>query len=401
MKSASSKTSFSRRVLLLLGVYSPANHEGIARYAREVGWALDNTYAISGRVPFWWKGDGIITLITHPKDYAALRSLPNRPLVDLSKGWITNAMPPALRRTGRNRPRVLYDNVAAGRLAAEHFLERGFRHIALYNRNNFWMELERRPSFQQTILAAGAEYHEIPYYTRFSLLQPGTAAREHAAFRWLAGTIRNLPRPLGIFAPADDIAVDILLACDHAGLRVPEEVAVLGCGNERMICPYAPMPLSSVDTDFEQQGYEAARLLDRLMNGEPPPAEPIIIPPKGVVTRQSTNILAVPHVHVARGLRFIWEHHHEPIQASDVVAAAGMSRRGLERGFLQHLHRTIGKQIQSCRIQSAQTMLVTTDLKAYEVAERCGFGDMLRFSKVFKRELGETPSQYRRRHRTG
>ena len=81
-----------RSVLLLLGVYYSAHHNGIARYAHEAGWVLDNTYARGGMVPVWWQGDGMITLITSPRDYAALRLLPKLPLVDLSIGWVTNAL---------------------------------------------------------------------------------------------------------------------------------------------------------------------------------------------------------------------------------------------------------------------------------------------------------------------
>lgn len=386
-----------RHVLLLLGVYRPANHAGIARYAREAGWSLDNLYAQGGRVPIWWNGDGMITLVSSPRDYAAFRSLPRVPAVDLSKGWISNVMTPAQRRTGRGRPRVLYDNVAIGRLAAEHFLERGFRHIAFFNLGNFWMEAERLPSFRQAVRAAGAECHEIPYHRHFSMVRPSRVAEERAAFRWLVKTIGDLPKPLGMFVASDDVGLTILRACDQAGVSVPEDVAVLGCENEPLIGSLAPVPLSSVDTDLEQQGYVAAQLLDRLMHGEPPPRQPIVIPPKGVVTRQSTNTLAVPHLPVSQALRFIWEHFHEPIQTPDIAAAAGMSRRGLEQAFRQHLNRTIGAELARCRIEHAKNLLATSSLKARQVAERCGFSDAAYFSHVFRRAVGTGPQGFRRR----
>jgi LacI family transcriptional regulator len=400
MKTAETKQRVKREVLLLLGVYYPAHHSGVARYAREAGWVLDHTYIRSGgMVPVAWRGDGMITLITRPKDYEALRLFPPLPLVDLSRGWVTNAMPPRLRRTGRDRPRVLYDNPMIGRLAAEHFLERGFRHLALFNVGNYWMETDRLPTFREAIEAAGAQYHELPYYEHLSAHETYLTGNEKPAYRWLVEEIRRLPKPVGIFASADDVTIKLLRACGDAGASVPEEVAVLGCDNEPMICEHAPVPLSSVDPDLEQQGYVAAQLLDRLMNGEPPPKDPILIPPKGVVVRQSTNILAVPHVHVARALRFIWEHYQEPIQTPDIAAFAGMSLRGLERIFRQHLQRTMVAELIRCRIEHARELLATTDLKIYEVAHRCGFSDLAYFSNVFHQHAGIRPGHFRRQQR--
>ena len=136
------------------------------------------------------------------------------------------------------------------------------------------------------------------------------------------------------------------------------------------------------------------------MDGKPAPPEPILVPPKGVVTRQSTNILAVPHVSTARALRFIWEHYLEPIQTPVVAAAAGMSRRALERAFLKHLHRTIADEITRLRIDHAKELLLKSDLKIYQIAEQSGFANGMYFSKVFQQLAGQLPSRYRRQ-RTG
>jgi LacI family transcriptional regulator len=390
-----------REVLLLLGVYLPAHHEGVARYAREAGWSLNNFYAEGGLLPWWWKGDGMITLITHPKDYEKWRQLPKRPMVDLSKGWISNVMPPHMRRAGRGVPRVLENNPAIARLAAHHFLERGFRDVAFLNIGNFWMETERIPTFRRTLEEAGARYFEISYHRHFSLLLPGSEAEHQRALAWLVDQIRSLPKPVGIFAAADNIAAMLLRACDAAGVSVPEEVAVLGCDNQPRICDYATVPLSSVDQDLEQQGYLAAQLLDRLMDGGPPPDEPILVPPKGVVTRQSTNILAVPHVPVARAVRFIWENYQKPIQISDIVAAAGISRRGIEHAFRQHLKRSILSELTRCRIDHAKELLLQTDLRISQIATQCGFGSLMYFSKIFKQSAGTGPREFRNQHRAG
>lgn len=389
-----------RQVLLLLGVYRAAHHHGIARYAREARWALDGLYT-HGRVPTWWRGDGMITLITTPRDYAALQLLPKVPLVDMSKGWITNAMPVNLRRSGYGRPRVLYDNAAIGRLAAEHFLERGFRHIAFFNFGNWWMETERIPFFRKAIESAGAKSHAIPYYRYFSMMRPSPPEEEEDALQWLVTALRALPKPIGIFAATDDLALTMLRACNTADISVPEEVAVLGCDNEALTCDFAQVPLSSVDPDSEQQGYEAAKLLDRLMDGAPAPRKPIIIPPKGVVTRQSTDILAIPHLPVARALRYICEHYTKPIRTSDIAAAVGLSLRGLELAFKKYLHRSLVTEINRRRIEHAKDLLIKTNMKTYQIAEQSGFNDMAYFSNVFFSFAGVRPSRFRKQHNPG
>ncbi|HVU26325.1 MAG TPA: DNA-binding transcriptional regulator [Verrucomicrobiae bacterium] len=387
-----------RDVLLLLGSHGHALRCGIARYAREADWMLDNSFVTVGLVPVWWRGDGILALITNPKDAAAQRHFPNIPLVDFSKGWIANSMPRKFRAAGEDRPRVLYDNVQIGRLAAGHFLERGFKHIALLNSGNYWMEQERLPSFRQTVEAGGGTFYELRYYKCFSHLA-SRAFRDHlAAHRWLVQTLRHLSKPLGVAVASDSVALRVMRACDEAKLCVPEEVAVLGCHNDPLICDYAPVPLSSVDDDLERVGYEGAKLLDKLMDGKPAPREPILIPPKGVVTRMSTNILAVPDVKVARGVRFIWEHYRENIGAPEVAAAAGLSRSSVDRAFAKHLGRSPAQEILAVRINYAKNLLIETQLKAHEVAAQCGFTSIVHFSQAFHRATGIRPSYFRRQH---
>jgi LacI family transcriptional regulator len=388
-----------RRVLLLLGVYHVATHHGIARYARTAGWVLDNTYAQGGRPPLWWRGDGMITLITKPRDCHALRQFPAVPIVDISKGWITNALPPRLRATGIDRPRVLIDNAAIGRLAAAYFVERGLNHIAFLNVGNYWIETERIPAFRQSVAAAGVQYHEIKYYRRFSMRLPRPMHAERAAHKWLVQTIRQLPKPVGIFANSDDFGVRVLCACDDADVRVPEDVAVLGCNNLPLTCDYAPVPLSSIDNDLELVGYEAAKLLDQLMNGQPAPSAPLLIPPKGVVVRQSTNILAVPHPKVEHALRFIWAHYQERIQIKDVARAAGYSRRGLEKAFYKHLRHSVACEITQQRIDRAKQLLLESNLKAYQIAAQTGFSSIVHFSHAFHRIVGIRPSHFRQQHK--
>jgi LacI family transcriptional regulator len=389
-----------RNVLLLLGFYNVSLHTGIIRYASEAGWALEDGYMRVGQAPIWWRGDGILGLITALKDVRALKSYPRElPMVDLSKGWITDSMPTAERASGRKRPRVLYDNAQIGRMAAGHFLERGFKHIAYLNVGNYWHEVERIPACRERARSAGAHFHEIAYHRHFTLGSSHPKDDRMAAQQWLTQTMADLPKPLGLILSSDDWASCVLQACDDAGVTVPDEVSVLGCDNDPMVCNCTPIPLSSIDINWDGVGYEAARLLDQLMDGAPPPKTPVLVPPKGVFTRMSTNILAVPDPRIARALRFIWEHFPEPIGSDDVSRGAGLNRRTVERGFMKHLGRSVLHEITRVRIERSKALLSGSDFKAHEIAEQCGFSGIVAFSKVFLRVTGMRPSEYRRINR--
>jgi LacI family transcriptional regulator len=387
-----------RNVLLLLGTHGYALRSGIVRYASEASWILDDTYTSSGLVPIWWQGDGILALITNPRDAIAQRNFPNAPLVDFSNGWISKSMPPKYRAAGIGRPRVLYDNTLIGRLAAEHFVERGFKHIALLNGGNYWMEKERIPSFRKTVESAGAQFHEIKYYNQMQFRVPHGPLIDHPLMhKWLMKTLRDLPKPLGIAVAADSMALRVMRACDDGKMSVPEEIAILGCHNDPFICDFAPVPLSSIDDNLERIGYEGAKLLGQIMDGKRGPTKPILIPPKGIVTRMSTNILAVPDPKVARAVRFILEHHQENnIGAPEVATASGLSRSALDRAFHKFFGRSPAQEILAVRVERAKKLLLETNLKAHEIATQTGFSGIVHFSQAFHRSTGHRPSHFRR-----
>jgi len=154
-------------------------------------------------------------------------------------------------------------------------------------------------------------------------------------------------------------------------------------------------PISSVDTNLENLGYRGAELLDRLMSGQKPPAEPIRIPAAGVIVRRSSDILTIKHQGVAKSLRYIWEHGHEPICIKDLVGVAGMSRRGLHKAFLEHLQRTPGQELQRVRIEQAKKFLSKTNQKVETIAHDCGYQSINSFCVAFKRATGMSAKKYR------
>jgi len=187
----------------------------------------------------------------------------------------------------------------------------------------------------------------------------------------------------------------VLEACFSAGLDVPDQVAVLGVDNTETVCECLRVPLSSIDNNLEQVGYQGAALLHRLMQGEKAPTSPIYIPPIGIVERHSTNTLATEHPAVAAALRFIRENAERPIGMVDIIKHVAMSRSGLEKAFREHFVRAPIAQLRHTRLEIAKRMLRETDEKMAVVARKSGFQTPQQLCRVFQQQLGVTPKKYR------
>jgi LacI family transcriptional regulator len=356
---------------------------GIAQYVREHGpWSIYyEPRGLEETVPVWlnrWQGDGIIARLSNRRIAAAVLKT-GLPVVD-TLGVV--AYP--------NVPVVHPDDWAAGRLAADHLLERGFRHFGYCGVRANW---SHRPgeAFQHAIASAGCvcPVYELPLHSRSR--QSWEMDQERLA-RW----IQRLPKPAAIMACSDPRAQRVLEACRRAALVVPDEVAVIGMGNDEPMCELCDPPLSSVVAGHRQVGYEAARMLDRLMQGGTTPREPRYLEPLGVVTRQSTDIIAVDDADTIAAVRFIREHAAEGIGVDDVASHCLLSRTELKRRFRRHLQRSVHDQIVRERLKRAEQLLATSDMPLAQIARRAGFGCQTRMGVVFKSRLGKTPSQYRR-----
>ncbi|MEM9752041.1 MAG: substrate-binding domain-containing protein [Planctomycetota bacterium] len=376
--------SAKQRVLLALGWYSQDLHHGVAAYAREAGWSLNIEMGRIARLPEHWEGEGVICVLG--MDHTVDERVRSWKLPTVSIGPIASD----------GIPRVLPDNDEVGRLAYEHFFTRGFRHFAYFLRSGGPGEQLRYEGFRKHVEAGGFELHRIEGKTATEANQNSQGPLDE---NLMAEQLRALPQPLAVLAEYDDRAIEMIECCDFAGLMVPEQVAVLGVDNDQLRCEFAPVPLSSIDDDQQTQGYEAARLLDRLIQGES--VEPQnLVEPKTVATRVSTDILAIEHPKVAAALRLIWKHFREPLTASDVADAVPMSGRRLHDAFAKHVGRTISQEIKRRRIEHAQRLLTKTPpMKLEAVASESGFTSGDRMTKVFVATTGETPSAYRKRLR--
>jgi LacI family transcriptional regulator len=197
-------------------------------------------------------------------------------------------------------------------------------------------------------------------------------------------------------ACSDSRAQRVLEACGRAGVMIPDQVAVIGSGNDETICEFCDPPLSSVVPGYRQVGYEAARMLDRLMRGAVAPSAPLYLKPLGVVTRQSTDVIAVEDPDTAAAVRFIREHACDGVRVQDVAEHCLLSRTELKRRFRRFLGRSVLDQIVRDRLNRAAQLLADTELPIAQIARLSGFSNQQRMGVVFRAKLGITPAQYRK-----
>ena len=329
------------------------------------------------------KWSGVISRHTTPalvRDCARL----GIPLVDL------NDTPPF-----PGVPKIRPDNLAIGHLGAEHFLERGFRHFAYCGFANETWSCERRDGFTEPLRLAGHGCAVL------DLDYPGVITPDWNATqtRLIGAWLRHLPRPCAVMACVDVRAFQVIAAAQQAGLRVPEEFALLGVNDDVMRCELSHPPLSSIALNHRQSGYHAAEMLDRLLRGHPPGAMDVRLEPLGVVTRLSTDILAVGDRNVAMALSFIREHACRGVSVDEVVAHVAASRSQLEKKFRRCIGRSPQAEIRRVQLARAKELLTETDLPLKNIAGLTGFEHIEYLSVVFKRLTGESPGQYRKRTR--
>ena len=333
------------------------------------------------RPPDWlakWDGDGIIARVENRRIARALAAV-RLPVVDLSAARL---LPRA--------PVVTTDNAAIARLAVQHFTERGFRHFAYCGDARFAWSVARGEAFSLFIRGSGGA---CAVYAS-ERTRAGSDAETDRIARWL----RALPKPVAVFACYDARGQRVLDACRRAGLAVPEEVAVLGVDNDALLCALTPPPLSSIVPNTQRTGWEAAALLAVLMKGGKVAPGPHLIPPLGVATRQSTDVLAVDDPPLARALRYIREHACEGIGVGDVLRHSPMARRAFEGRLRALLGRSPHEEIQRVQMNRVKELLGGTALPLAQIAERAGFRHTEYLSVVFKRECGTTPSAFRKEH---
>jgi len=371
------------------GNYGGRLLEGIADYVDAHGpWSLFLEMHGTGRFHpnrlRRWKGDGVLAFI-EDRRIAARMARSGIPVVDTDGHVLDGKL-----------PFVGNDEEAAGRLAAEHLLERRFANFAFSGyAGQPWVQRRCR-GFREALSQAG-HCVAVRYYSRsFDVVSAWEEAQQELV-AWLLGC----PKPLGLLACSDRHAQHVLDACRRARLTVPDEVGVIGTDNEEAICRLSNPPLSSVANNPRLIGYEAARLLDQLMSGKRDSAiwEPRLIPPKGVITRRSTDIVVTEDQRVGEALRFIRDHACESINVNELLRHISLSRSTLYHRFHNAVGRSPHEEIQRVRLDRVKELLTQTVLPLAEVANLAGFEYPEYLVAVFKRRVGMTPGQYRSLHK--
>ena len=357
--------------------------EGVGRYVREHGpWLIYfQRRGLVDLAPRWlrdWKGHGIIAR-TATAGMAKKLLATGLPVVEL------------LGEREIRPAKVHADNVAEGRLAAEHLLDCGLRHFGFFASYDSWAIPLQQKGFQQTLAEKGYSCEIFEHPEKLRRLPAWATAQRPAVVGWL----RQLPKPAGVFTPDLEHALCLLELCRAKGIAVPEQIAILVNGDDPVLYNVTTPPLSGVDTNPSLVGYEAAALLNRMMAGGRPPKDVLWVQPARVVARQSTDVLNISDAEVALAVRFIREHACRGIDVSDVSVAGSFSRRGLERRFQAILNRTPKEEILRVQLERAKMLLERRDMNIELVARQSGFASFKNFARIFSRHLGVTPRQYR------
>ncbi len=375
--------SLPRRIALFLEAaqaYDRGVIQGIAQYALS-----RDAWSFAIDLPRPWqldldaprqRPDGVIVNLTQPEQIKRIQAL-RLPAVNIGE---------ALEHTPF--PLVTYDQRAIGITAADHLLQTGLKRFAYVGHRGLHGCDLRGEAFVKRITDAGYRAD------RFKTEPPPACAIDELAV-WLT----SMPTPVGIFACDDRKARDVLEAARLANRHVPEDIAVVGCDDDALVNALASPPLSSVRVPAEAVGAAAAKLLDRLIDGAKPPAQPTRFGPFGIAARRSSDALILDDADLITAIRYIRDHADQPLQVTDVLESVAMSRRSLERRFREHLGRSPQQEIQRVHLERARELLADTDLPIAQVAGASGFRNADRLAAVFRANTGLTPSAYRDRFR--
>lgn len=368
-------------------IYGREILRGISNYQRLHGtWSIfTSERGEDDPDPAWlpsWQGDGIIT---RSFDMQGCRDAAARGIPVVSLRHVLEKP---------DFPSLFPDSHLIVQRIVDHFFERGFRNYGYVGLggNRGW-ERERRESF----LSILHQYGVSSITMRPLLAEAGLSWEE--ALGQLVAWVRTLPRPIGIMVNRDTQGVQILDACRRAGLRVPDDIAVVSVDNDPVLCELATPPLSSLDQQVAKLGFEAATMLDRLMRGEKIERRNYSSEPGHVVVRQSSDVIASGDEQLAKAVRFVRENACQGTDVNAVARAAGMSRRALEKKFKQLINRTPLEEIQEMKFRRVQQLLLETDYVLPQIAEIAGFQYQEYLVRFFKKRTGMTPGKFRRNMR--
>ena len=379
------QSSQSRRQIALLVETSLGSGReilrGIAQFARDyANWEIFHAArGLEDSVPDWlkaWDGDGVIARIQNEGMLHSLKKL-ETPIVDV------------LGVPVHDFPLVQVDDVEISKQVARHFFERDFVHFGFYGiKGENWSQ-RRQDALRQAIGSAGsfAHIHSLRGESE------GDSNHNFELQQWLVA----LPKPVAIMVCSDQRGLALLEACRAVGLTVPEQVSVVGVDNDLAFCEVATPNLSSVRGGHMRVGFEAAKLLNHLIDGQSPPDTPVLVAPNEIVVRESSDSRSISDPAARDAVRFIRERLSEAITNEDIAKAVGISKTRVQVRFRAALGMSIREFVAERRLLRAEKLIVATDLTFADIAERCGFRHHEYLGYVLKKRRGITPRQLRSR----
>lgn len=363
---------------------------GIARYSKDNGpWTFcrmpayyRDTIGIDG-ILAWakeWKADGIIGQFYNNDEVRRFKKA-NIPLIAQD-----------FKERLQNVPNITGDYKEAGRMAAEYFLKKGFRNFAFYGFRNIVWSRERAEGFKERVKEAGYDVHL--YERTDSRATDLWHYKPSTLTRWL----KSLPKPVALMSCDDNLGNHITEASRQIKIKIPDDIAVLGVDNDEMLCDLSDPPLSSIGLDTEKCGYEAARLMHKMIEQGPGKFEDIVVQPTQVVSRMSTDIFASSDKYIVDALKYIHENLDKNLKVNQVLKEVPMSRRSLEKRFVMTTGYPVYEYIYNKRIEKFTQKLLETDMTIFEIALDLGLSDSKNIARQFKQLKGLTPVAYRKKY---
>ena len=295
----------------------------------------------------------------------------------------------------RNTPKDAYhlmDNSdAIAQKATDYLLEQGFRRFAYCGIDQDW-SYTRGEAFAEKVKEAGFDVSIFKH------------VRKNIDYSWkqeqdnLTEWLKSLELPTALFTCNDDRAEEIITTCKSIGLKIPEDIAILGVDNDNLLCETIGPKLSSIGFFAEKSGYKLAEILDKLMNGIKVEQKVVMTNPSHIATRQSTEITAIDDYFVAEALNFIHNNFNKYTQVQDVADFVGTSSGELRRRFKTALNRSIQHELTRCRVNFISKMLIETDMSVSQIATKLGYPAQAKYiTRFFQKETGMSPFEYKNR----
>ena len=374
-----SDASGGRSVLAMISSPVASRIDGVTRFAREHGWHLMFQDRLGFAHPFDWVGDGVVaTVRSDRRELAFLRHLTGLgiPIVDLT-----------FEKPNFPCARVSCDHVAAGRLVADHFMERNYRSLVFFasdwgnGQERLWRGFSSTTKAQQWV---------------FSRERPKVRWNDWGAVsRWLERKFASAAKPLGVLSYSQGEAVQLLTAAQRLGIRVPEDFGIVSGGEDLALLENQPVPITAVDTDMGRGAYEASALLQRLMDGEPTPTKAIELPPKRIVARRSTDATVATDPLVRAAIELFVSGLQSGVNVAGAARALRVSRNTLNRRISAELGRSASAELQRQRMMLAKRLLSDPGNKVEYVARVAGFSSASHLGSTFRAATGMSPAQWR------